>query len=130
MSRCGAECGSTLDTDFQLPKTFCGIRCPSICMGTEADTCRALIAPLILTQACKEFEQRVGQLKSPRGEKTALIEAAIARQPGDFSVSDLQNECPGVSVDLVRQALKRQKDAAQLICLGRGPAAKWRKAAN
>ena len=84
----------------------------------------------ILTQACKEFEQRVGQLKSPRGEKTALIEAAIARQPGDFSVSDLQNECPGVSVDLVRQVLKRQKDAAQLICLGRGPAAKWRKAAN
>jgi hypothetical protein len=81
----------------------------------------------ILTQACKEFEQRVGQLKSPRGEKTGLVEAAIARQPGNFSVSDFQNECPGVGVDLIRQVLKRQKKAAQLVCLGRGPAAKWRK---
>jgi Fic family protein len=81
----------------------------------------------ILTQACKEFEERVGKLKGPRGEKTALVEAAIARQPGDFSVSDLQNECPGVGVDLVRQVLKRQKEAALLVCLGRGPAAKWRK---
>lgn len=84
----------------------------------------------ILTQACKEFEQRVGQLKSPRGEKTGLIEAAIARHAGDFSVSDLQNECPGVGVDLIRQVLKRQKGASHLVCLGRGPAAKWRKTAK
>jgi hypothetical protein len=84
----------------------------------------------ILTHACKEFEERVGELKAPRGEKTTLIEAAIARQPGDFSVSDLQNECPGVGVDLIRQVLKRQKGAAVLTCLGRGPAAKWRKATN
>ena len=82
----------------------------------------------ILEQACKEFEERIGKLKAPRGEKTALIEAAIARHPGDFSVSDVQNECPGVGVDLIRQVLKRQKYAAALICLGRGPAAKWRKA--
>src|SRR3989441_2091060 len=61
----------------------------------------------ILAQACKEFEQRIGQLKSPRGEKTALIEAAIARQDGTFSIADLQNECPGVGVDLIRQVLKR-----------------------
>jgi len=27
----------------------------------------------ILTQACKEFEQRVGQVKTPRGAKTELI---------------------------------------------------------
>jgi len=84
----------------------------------------------ILTQACKEFEERIGKLKAPRGEKTALIETAIARQPGNFSVSDLQNECPGVGVDLIRQVLKRQKDAALLICLGRGPAAQWRKFAK
>ena len=81
----------------------------------------------ILTQACKEFEQRVGQIKAPRGEKTALVEEAITRRAGDFSISDLQNECPGVGVDLIRQVLKRLKDTSQLICLGRGPAAKWRK---
>ena len=76
----------------------------------------------ILTQANKEFEQRVGQVKSPRGEKTALVEAAIARQTGPFSLSDLQNACPGVSVDLIRSILKRLKGKT-VECLGRGHAA-------
>jgi hypothetical protein len=66
----------------------------------------------------------------PRGEKTAMVETAILRQLGDFSVSGLQNACPSVGVDLIRQVLKRQKEAGQLICLGRGPAAKWRKTAK
>jgi hypothetical protein len=83
-----------------------------------------------LTLACKEFEERVGRLGAPRGEKTAMIEAAILRQLGDFSVSDLQNACPGVGVDLIRRVLKQQKEARQLICLGRGPAAKWRRIAK
>ncbi|MEO8428180.1 MAG: Fic family protein, partial [Verrucomicrobiota bacterium] len=61
----------------------------------------------ILTQACKEFEQRVGQLKSPRGEKTQAVLAAIDRQVSTFRVADLQNECPGVGVDLIRQLLAR-----------------------
>ena len=55
----------------------------------------------ILTKACKEFEQRLGQIKSLRGEKTALVEDAIARQTGAFSLSDLQQACPGVSADLI-----------------------------
>ena len=84
----------------------------------------------ILTQACKEFEQRVGQFKSPRGEKTALVEAAIDRQIADFSISDLQSACPGVGVDLIRRVLKRFRTASRLICLGRGPSAKWRKTAK
>jgi len=35
----------------------------------------------ILARACKEFEERVGLLKALRGEKTAMIEAAIAIKP-------------------------------------------------
>jgi hypothetical protein len=83
----------------------------------------------ILTQACKEFEQRVGQIKSPRGEKTALVEEAIARQTGLFSLSELQSACPGVSVDLIRSVLKRLKGVS-IECLGRGHTAKWRKRAK
>jgi len=79
--------------------------------------------------ACKEFEQRVGQLKSPRGEKTALVETAIARQTGLFSRSDLQSACPGVSVDLIRSVLKRLKGKS-VECLGRGHTAKWRESAK
>jgi Fic family protein len=80
----------------------------------------------VLAQACKEFEQRVGQLKSPRGEKTARVEEAIARQTGVFSVSDLHQACPGVGVDLIRLVLKRLK-GKEVECLGRGHTAKWTK---
>ncbi len=79
-----------------------------------------------LTQACKEFENRLGQVKSPRGEKTALVEAAIARQSGGFSVSDIQRACPGVSVDMIRNVLKRLR-GTDIECVGRGPSAEWRK---
>jgi len=83
----------------------------------------------ILTQACKEFEQRVGQLKSPRGEKTALVEAAMDAQSGPFSVAEIQQACPGVSVDMIRHLLQRLK-GTKIECLGRGHAAKWRKISN
>lgn len=82
-----------------------------------------------LTQACREFENRLGDVKSPRGEKTALIEAVIGRQSGEFSVSDIQQSCPGVSLDLIRKVLKRLRNT-EVECVGRGPSAKWRKKRN
>jgi Fic family protein len=83
----------------------------------------------ILTQACKEFEERLGNVRSPRGEKTALVEAAIERHAGTFAVSDIQDACPGVGVDLIRQVLKRLR-GSRVECLGRGQAAKWKKLPN
>jgi Fic family protein len=80
----------------------------------------------ILTQACKEFEERLGKVRSPRGEKTALVEAAIERQAGEFAISDIQAACPGAGVDLIRQILKRLR-GSRVACLGRGQAAKWKK---
>ncbi|HYJ85675.1 MAG TPA: hypothetical protein VEW46_06455, partial [Pyrinomonadaceae bacterium] len=80
----------------------------------------------ILTQAYKEFEQRLGQVKSPRGAKTEIVEHAIAKQTRPFSVSDLQNDCPGVSVGLIRSVLKRLK-GKDVECLGRGQSAQWQK---
>jgi len=84
----------------------------------------------ILTQACKEFEQRVGQLKSPRGEKTAAVLAAIDRQISTFRVADLQAECPGVGLDLVRQLLARLQKEKKIKALGTGRGAKWEKLGN
>lgn len=51
---------------------------------------------------------------------------AISRQTGSFSVSDLQQACPGVSLDLIRLILKRLKGKT-VESLGRGQMAKWRK---
>src|SRR3990167_9869477 len=50
----------------------------------------------ILKSAYREFEERVGQLKSPKGTKTELIKSAIDSFSGEFSLSDLERACPGV----------------------------------
>ena len=83
----------------------------------------------IIRRACTEFEQRAGQIKSPRGAKSALVLDAIRRQPGEFSVADLQRECPGVSLDMIRKLLKDLR-GKKVECLGRGQTAKWRKISN
>jgi Fic family protein len=81
-----------------------------------------------LLDACKEFERRVGQTASPRGEKRALVAGAIERTTGSFSVADLLRECPGVSVDMIRRVLKELKAGGKVQCLGRGRSALWRRA--
>jgi len=79
----------------------------------------------ILKQAYKQFEERAGQLSSPRGSKTEMIISAIARSIGPFGIADIQRQCPGVSLDLIRKVLKNLRP--QVECLGRGKDAKWAK---
>lgn len=81
----------------------------------------------VLKTAYVEFEQRAGQVKAARGEKTEAVVRAIGRMSGDFSVSQLQDACPGVGVDLIRRVLTRLRDERQVECLGRGRDAAWRK---
>jgi Fic family protein len=77
--------------------------------------------------AYKEFEQRVGETASPRGAKTDLILNAIERQAGSFLASDLQKDCPGVGLDLIRRILNRYRRTGKLDCEIRGPKSLWRK---
>lgn len=81
----------------------------------------------VLKTAYAEFEERVGQVKAPRGEKTEVVLRAIHRMHGDFTVSRLQDAAPGVGLDLIRRLLKRLRDQQQVECLGRGRDASWRK---
>ena len=81
----------------------------------------------ILKQACKEFEERVGRMKSPRGAKTDLVMSAVGRSIGNFRIADIQRECPGVSLDLIRQVLKTMRKEKRVECLGRGQNAEWRR---
>ncbi|HJZ69226.1 MAG TPA: Fic family protein [Blastocatellia bacterium] len=81
----------------------------------------------VLRRAYREFEQRVGQVKSPRGTKTALIEAAIAGIVGEFSLAELERACPGVSRDMIRRVLRDLQKAGKVECVGLGPGARWRK---
>jgi len=81
----------------------------------------------ILKSAYKEFGDRAGQIKSPRGAKTALVESAINTFSGEFTLSDLERTCPGVSRDMVRLVLRDLQKAKKVECLGRGPGAPWKK---
>jgi len=49
----------------------------------------------ILKSAYKEIEERVGQVKSPRGTKTELVVLAVDRCPGEFTLGDVEKACPG-----------------------------------
>ncbi|MDA8089105.1 MAG: Fic family protein [Nitrospiraceae bacterium] len=78
----------------------------------------------------REFEARVGQLKSPKGAKTELIKSAIDTFEGEFTLSALERACPGVSRDMIRRVLKELQGAKEVECLGRGPGAHWQKRGN
>jgi Fic family protein len=84
----------------------------------------------VVRRAYVQFEERAGQVKSPRGAKTALIEAAIAGFPGKFGLSDVERACPGVSRDMVRRVLQAMQRDGTIECLGKGRTAKWRKKGN
>jgi hypothetical protein len=75
----------------------------------------------------KAAEERAGQVKSPRGAKTDLVMNAIQHAPNPFRVADLQHACPGVSVDWIRQVLKKLRSQHKVECLGRGAQAQWRR---
>ena len=80
----------------------------------------------ILKMAYQEFEERLGTTKSPRGAKTDMIEAAVRNFDSEFTLTDLERACPGVSRDMVRRVLRDLQDAGNVECLGRGPGARWR----
>jgi len=80
-----------------------------------------------LKTAYREFEERVGQIASPKGAKTELVINAIGRKLGPFRISDIQKQCPGVSVDLIRSLLKNLRSSGKIKCLGRGQNAEWKK---
>lgn len=77
--------------------------------------------------ACNEFESRVSNLSAPRGSKSLMVEDAIKSIKDNFSVSDILDKCPGVSIDMVRKILKEKQKSGELACIGRGRDAKWRK---
>ncbi len=81
----------------------------------------------ILKDAYIEFEERLDRIKTPRGSKTQLIHDAVYKQDGIFTLSALENSCPGVSRDMIRRVLRQLQSHGKVECLGRGPGAKWTK---
>lgn len=79
----------------------------------------------IIKTAYMEFKDRVGMVKIPRGTKTGIVESVIKQQKFPFTISDIQKQCPGVSIDMIRHILKQLKSNGKAKCLGRGKFAQW-----
>jgi Fic family protein len=81
----------------------------------------------IIRRGCAEFENRAGQIKAPRGAKTALVEQAINSFPAQFSIAEIERICPGVSRDMLRHILNRLQRQKQISCVRHGRNSLWQK---
>ena len=79
----------------------------------------------IMNSAYKEFKERIGLVKESRGTKTEIVHSIIKKQKMPFTIANIQKECPGVSIDMIRHLLKRLKVSGKVKCLGRGKYAQW-----
>jgi len=79
----------------------------------------------IISSAYKEFKERAGVIREPRGAKTEIVHSVIKKQKMPFTVADIQKQCPGVSIDMIRHLLKQLKASGKVKCLGRGKYAHW-----
>lgn len=83
----------------------------------------------ILKESYKAFEQRAESIRSPRGEKTSLIEAAIAALPNEFRIAEIERRAPA-SIDMIRKVLRDMKARGVVEVVSTGRNAVWRKLGN
>lgn len=78
-----------------------------------------------LLRAYKEFEDRVGTIERGRGAKGDRVRAEILKRNQPFSISEIEQACPGVSRDMVRLVLRSMKTEGLIAPTGKGRGAKW-----
>jgi hypothetical protein len=80
-----------------------------------------------ILSAYKEFEERAANIKPARGVKTQIVNQIIERQMGEFSLGDIERECPYVSRDMIKIIFRELQKVKKIKCLGKGKSAKWKK---
>lgn len=78
-----------------------------------------------LLRAYKEFEERVGTIERGRGTKGDRVRAEILKRQLPFSITDIEEACPGISRDTVRLVLRAMKAEGLIAPTGKGRSAKW-----
>jgi len=84
----------------------------------------------VLVAAHREFEDRVGAFKAPRGVKTEMVLNAVRGLPNRFRMRDVEGLCPSVTREMIRVVLNRLKKEGSLTCERTGPGAEWQKCGN
>jgi Fic family protein len=83
----------------------------------------------VLLRAYKEFAERVGTIDGGRGAKGDRVRAEVLKRQRPFSISEIEESCPGISRDMVRVVLRAMKNEGLITPAGKGRAAKWQRAA-
>jgi Fic family protein len=83
-----------------------------------------------LLRAYKEFEERVGTIERGRGAKGDRVRAEILKRQLPFSITDIEEACPGISRDTVRLVLRTMKAEELIEPMGKGRGAKWIQKGN
>lgn len=78
-----------------------------------------------LLRAYKEFEERVGTIERGRGAKGDRVRAEVLKRNLPFSITEIEEACPGISRDTVRAVLRAMKEQGLIRPTGRGRSAKW-----
>jgi len=81
----------------------------------------------IVLRAYSEFTQRVGGLNQGAGGKAALVRVTVGRMTKPFALSEIQAECPGVSLPTIKRELSAMRDEGLVMLQGKGRGAKWHR---
>jgi Fic family protein len=84
----------------------------------------------VMLRAYREFEERVGEVRSGRGAKARQVREAVLARTAPFSISDIEAVCAGVSRDTVRLVLRVLKKEGLIASTGKGRSAKWIRLQN
>jgi len=79
----------------------------------------------VLLRAYREFEERLGSLTYSRGNKGERVRTEVLGRILPFSISEIEEACPGVSRDMVRLVLRSMKSEGLIESTGKGRGAKW-----
>ena len=89
------------------------------------DQAREQLADGVDPRADQEFEARVGTIERGRGAKGDRVRVEILKRNLPFSISDIEEACPGISRDMVRLILRAMKAEGLIAPTGKGRGARW-----
>ncbi len=79
----------------------------------------------VMLRAYREFEERVEEARKQKGSKAEQVRAVVLAKQGPFSISEVEADCPGVSRETVRLALREMRREGLIASTGKGRSAKW-----
>jgi len=67
-------------------------------------------------------------INDPRRKQRGISE--IKKQGSEFTLTDIEQNCPGVSRPMIRVVLEKLRDEGKLKVLGTGRGSRWKKRDN